>query len=87
MGGLTSGSAEACEVYDALSGRFSVLRSPIWGVGRGMVCGAFSAGEKILVFKDESSKVAVFDTERSAWTEEEFGATKDLNMLLVLENS
>ena len=85
VGGLASGSAEACEVYDALSGRFSVLRSPIWGVGRGMVCGAFSAGEKILVFKDESSKVAVFDTERGAWTEEEFGVTKDLKRYLCLK--
>ena len=82
VGGLTSEAAEACEVYDVLSGRFSLVKGPAAVVGGRE---AFSAGEKIFVFMHESSKVAVFDTERNKWSEETLEVTKHLKNYVCLK--
>ena len=66
------GGSEEREVYDAFSDIFSVVKSPFADVGFKNVRGAFTAGEKILIFMDNRSKVAVFDAEREEWTEEMF---------------
>ena len=64
-----------CEVYDSICKEFVVIKSHPTFLDRSHHT-SISVGRKILVFKNYSTKVAVFDVDKNEWSEESFEVTK-----------
>ena len=67
--------AENCEVYDNIGKIFITMKSPKLNYG---VVYAFSIGNKIYVFHNESSKLICYDVDKNKWLEKSCGVTKNL---------
>ena len=74
------GEFEIFEMYDSITNRFAILKSPplFLNTGTYKVMGAISIGTKILFFKRFSTTITIFDLDKNEWFEKNFNATKEV---------
>ena len=68
---------DICEVYDSICKEFVVLKSQPTFFDRSHHT-SVSVGRKIMVFKNYSTKVAIYDVDENEWSEKSFKVTKNI---------
>ena len=75
---------DICEVYDNISKKFVVIKShPTFFDGSEYQ--AISIGRNIFVFKSFSNKVAIYNVDKSEWSDEFFDAAEDIRYFYCLK--